>query len=42
MEFALDIPDAVYEAIKAARGGDVGSVDDDEYRKRLQDKFGDR
>lgn len=41
-EFATNIPEPVLEAIKAARGGEAGSLDDEEYRQRLQDKFGDR
>ncbi|HXG90331.1 MAG TPA: ATP-binding protein [Vicinamibacterales bacterium] len=42
LEFAEDMPDAIREAIRAARGAQTGSVDDEDYRKRLQDKFGNR
>ncbi len=41
-EFAESIPDAVLAAIRAARGKEGGTIEDEEYRKRLQDKFGDR
>lgn len=41
-EFADNLPDAIRNAIRAARGELAGSIEDDEYRKRLQDKFGDR
>jgi len=42
IEFAQNMPQAVRDAIAAARGENTGSIDDDEYRKRLQDKFGSR
>lgn len=41
-EFAVNMPDAIRDAITAARGEVSGSIEDDEYRKRLQDKFGSR
>jgi histidine kinase/DNA gyrase B/HSP90-like ATPase len=41
-EFAHNMPDEITEAILAARGDSAGTIDDDEYRKRLQDKFGNR
>lgn len=41
-EFADEMPDAVLEAIRAARDETAGGLENDEYRKRLQDKFGDR
>ncbi|WP_420455764.1 hypothetical protein [Rubrivirga sp.] len=41
-EFAEVMPEPIREAVMAARGDLAGSIDDDEYRKRLQDKFGDR
>ena len=41
-EFAEDLPDEIRHAIQEARGDLSGSLDDEEYRKRLQDKFGDR
>jgi hypothetical protein len=41
-EFADNLPTPILEAIRAARGELTGSIDDDEYRKRLQDKFGNR
>jgi hypothetical protein len=42
LEFAENLPQEVLEAIRAARGQGTGSLEDEEYRKRLQDKFGDR
>jgi len=42
LEFAENMPDAILEAIRLARGEGGGSVESDEYRKRLQDRFGDR
>jgi hypothetical protein len=42
VEFAEEMPDEIFEAIRKARGDGVGSIDDEEYRKRLQDKFGSR
>ncbi len=41
-EFAENMPDAIREAIRQARGEAAGTLNDDEYRKRLQDKFGTR
>jgi hypothetical protein len=40
--FAESMPEPIREAIRAARGDADGSIDDAEYRKRLQDRFGDR
>ena len=42
MKFAENMPASILEAIRSARGDIAGSVDDEEYRKRLQDKFGNR
>ena len=42
LEFAENMPEAILDAIRLARGEGGGSVESDEYRKRLQDKFGDR
>lgn len=42
LEFSENMPDAIRAAIQEARGDLSGSLDDEEYRKRLQDKFGDR
>jgi hypothetical protein len=42
LEFAENMPEAIREAIRAARGDLTGSIEDEEYRKRLQDKFGQR
>jgi hypothetical protein len=42
LEFAEDMPATILDAIRAARGDLSGSIEDEEYRKRLQDKFGDR
>lgn len=42
MEFAAKIPDAILEAIQAARGDTSGTIESEEYRRRLQDKFGSR
>jgi hypothetical protein len=41
-EFAQDIPQPIMDAILTARGENTGSLEDEEYRKRLQDKFGSR
>ena len=41
-EFAQNMPDEIERAIMAARSENTGTIDDDEYRKRLQDKFGNR
>ena len=42
MEFAANMPEPILVAIRKARGGMTGSIDDENYRKRLQDKFGKR
>jgi hypothetical protein len=42
LEFAEHLPKPIIDAIRKARGEGAGSVQDDDYRKRLQDKFGDR
>lgn len=42
IEFAEVIPQPIRDAIMAARGDLSGGIEDDEYRKRLQEKFGDR
>jgi Histidine kinase-, DNA gyrase B-, and HSP90-like ATPase len=42
LEFAENMPASIRSAIQAARGELSGSIDDEEYRKRLQDKFGSR
>jgi hypothetical protein len=42
LEFSERMPEPILAAIHAARGQQSGSIQDDEYRKRLQDKFGDR
>ncbi len=42
VEFADNLPAEVYAAIQAAREQMSGSIDDEEYRKRLQNKFGAR
>jgi len=42
LEFAEDMPSEVLDAIRKARGDESAGLEDDEYRKRLQDKFGDR
>lgn len=41
-EFAEHMPDEIRAAIKKARGEGPSSLEDEEYRRRLQDKFGDR
>jgi len=41
-EFADDPPLPILDAIRAERGNLSGEIEDDEYRKRLQEKFGDR
>lgn len=41
-EFAVNMPDPIRQAILAARGETSGSIEDEEYRKRLQDRFGSR
>jgi hypothetical protein len=42
IEFAEEMPEAIREAIRLARASQSGTIDDEEYRKRLQDKFGSR
>jgi hypothetical protein len=42
VEFAHHMPEEIEKAIMDARGDGVGTIDDEEYRKRLQDKFGNR
>jgi hypothetical protein len=42
LEFAEHLPKPIVDAIRKARGEGSGSIQDDDYRKRLQDKFGDR
>jgi hypothetical protein len=42
LEFSENMPEPIRAAIQEARGDLSGSLDDEEYRKRLQDKFGDR
>jgi len=42
LEFSENMPDAIREAILKARGESAGTVENQEYRKRLQDKFGSR
>ena len=41
-EFAEQMPEEIRAAIKKARGEGPNSLEDEEYRRRLQDKFGDR
>lgn len=42
LEFAEAMPEEVLRAIREARSEHTGSIEDDDYRKRLQDKFGSR
>jgi hypothetical protein len=42
LEFSGQMPESVLAAIRAARGEHGGSIEDEDYRKRLQDKFGER
>jgi hypothetical protein len=42
MEFANDLPEAIAKAVDEARGDKSGTLQDDDYRRRLQDKFGKR
>lgn len=42
LEFSEEMPEAIRDAIKRARGEAAGTLDDEEYRKRLQDRFGAR
>lgn len=41
-EFLEKMPEAIREAIQKARGDLAGALTDEDYRKRLQDKFGNR
>jgi len=41
-EFAENLPELILKVIREARGELSGSIEDEEYRKRLQDRFGDR
>lgn len=41
-DFAGQMPDAILKAIREARGDLSASIDNEDYRKRLQDRFGDR
>ena len=41
-EFSDNMPQEIRDAILKARGDDDTSLEDEEYRKRLQDKFGNR
>jgi Histidine kinase-, DNA gyrase B-, and HSP90-like ATPase len=41
-EFSEKMPEEIREAIRQARGDGPNSLQDEEYRKRLQDKFGNR
>ena len=42
LEFADNMPEEIREAIRKARGEGPSSLEDEEYRRRLQDKFGSR
>lgn len=42
LEFAEHLPPPILEAIRKARGEGSGAIQDEDYRKRLQDKFGER
>jgi hypothetical protein len=42
LEFSNQMPQPILDAIRRARGEGEGTIRDDEYRKRLQDKFGNR
>lgn len=42
LEFAENMPTAIDAAIKQVRGNISATIEDEEYRKRLQDKFGSR
>lgn len=41
-EFADSMPEAIRDAIRAARGGASGSIEDAQWRERLADRFGSR
>jgi hypothetical protein len=42
LEFSENMPEEIRDAIMKARGDGDRTLEDEEYRKRLQDKFGDR
>jgi hypothetical protein len=42
LEFSEDMPQEIRDAILKARGDSDGNLEDEEYRRRLQDKFGNR
>jgi hypothetical protein len=42
LEFADNMPEEIREAIREARGEGPHSLEDEEYRRRLQEKFGSR
>jgi hypothetical protein len=42
LDFSDDMPEEIRAAIRLARSDTTGTLDDDEYRKRLQDRFGTR
>ncbi len=42
LDFAENIPAEILHAIQEARAGTEGGIDSEEYRRRLQDKFGTR
>jgi hypothetical protein len=42
LDFSQQMPKAIFDAIRKARGEGDGSIKDPEYRKRLQEKFGRR
>jgi hypothetical protein len=42
LEFATELPEPIADAVRAARGEQRGTIEDEDYRKRLQDKFGTR
>lgn len=41
-DFSDNMPEEIKDAIQRARGDGEGALEDEEYRKRLQDKFGSR
>ncbi len=42
LEFMASMPASILAAIRKARGDLSGSIEDEDYRKRLQDRFGNR
>lgn len=42
LEFSENMPEPIRDAIRKARGEINGSIDDEDYRKRLQERFGKR